>query len=149
MTLGQITTLPDTTLQLNSYLGIESLIVSLSKQFINLRNLFMLPTENGGGVQIEIHTAFIDNLIALFDAIENFLNSGSLQQIKSPVLAAFTAPKSELINFLQSLSNSVNIQKGRGKDEGSDLHQLSQKCDVAIDKFSSLLDRFFERQRES
>ncbi len=149
MTLGQISGLSDADLQLSLSKRIEVQIGSLSKRYKELRNLFMQPTEKGGGVQIQNHTAFINDLIELFSAIEVFFNnSGSLQQIKQQVLAAFKSPDSELINFLQALSKSVNIQK-KGQEEGSALYQLSSKCDDAIDKFRSLLNRFFERQRES
>lgn len=149
MTLGQISGLSDADLQLSLSKRIEVQIGSLSKRYKELRNLFMQPTEIGGGVQIQKHTAFINDLIELFNTIEVFLNnSGSLQQIRKQVLAAFKFPNSELINFLQALSKSVNIQK-KGQEEGSALYQLSSKCDDAIDKFRCLLNRFFERQRES
>lgn len=150
MSLGQTPSTPDSALQDNLSTKIVNQIKSLAKQFRSQRSAFMLPTEQGGGVQISEHSRFINDLIQLFVEIDRFLSQTELlhTNIRKTFLNAFASVNSELENFLHLLSNSVNFQKA-SQNENSELQFLSDQCSAANTRLTSLLKRFLNTQKES
>lgn len=150
MSLGQTPSTPDSALQDNLSTKIVNQIKSLASKFRELRSVFMLPTEQGGGVEISKHTKFIVELIQLFDEIDRFLTqSESLHtKIGNLFLQAFASVNGELESFLHLLSNAVNFQKA-SQNQNSELQFLSDQCSTAERKLTSLLKRFLSTQKES